>query len=564
MKIWLLAFAVGASAVFLVPALAAAPVAKRHMIVAAEPAAAQAGLSMLRKGGSAVDAAIAAQLVLTLVEPQASGLGGGAYMVVADGDIVRGYDGRETAPSSAGPNMFLDPTGQPRGFRDMQYGGLAVGVPGALAMLARAHKDHGRLAWARLFDPAIELAERGFTVSQRLARELAESPRLGDMPDMRGYFYHTDGTPVRAGETLRNPALAETLRQIAKAGADTFYTGALADKIAAAVNGAPVNPAKFARADLASYQPKVYAAVCGLYRVYRVCGMPPSTSGGVTVLEILGLLQHFPSPQLKPQTLSSVHLVSEASRLAYADRGRWLGDPDFVTNPVAGLLDQNYLDARARLIDPAHAMGVAMAGMPAMRRGEILYGPQRPQVEFGTSHLSVVDDRGEAVAMTTSIQAAFGAAIMAGGFILNNELTDFSFQPTADGLPVANAAAAGKRPLSSMSPFILFAPDGKFFAALGSPGGRQIIAFVAQAIVGLIDGQLSMPETSALPRHLNMNSPTILEKGTALESLAPALSAMGHQIRTDAIDSGVNGIRRVAGGYEGGADPRREGVALGD
>ena len=564
MRRWLAAFAVGLSAVLLVPAFAAAAPAKHHMIVAAEPAAAQAGLTMLRNGGSAVDAAIAAQLVLTLVEPQASGIGGGAYMVVADGNDTHGYDGRETAPASAGPNMFLGPNGMPRGFRDVQYGGLTVGVPGTLAMLALAHKDHGRLAWARLFDPAIELATRGFTVSQRLAKELAESPRLADMPDMRGLFYHADGTPVRAGETLRNPAFAATLRQIAKTGPDAFYKGALSDAIAAAVSKAPLNPTPFTRADLASYQPKVYAAVCGIYRAYRVCGMPPSTSGGVTVLEILGLLQRFPSQQLKPQTLSSVHLVSEASRLAYADRGRWLGDPDFVTNPVGGLLDRTYLDKRSLLIDPARAMGIAVAGMPTMQHGEILYGPQRPQVEFGTSHLAVVDDRGEAVSMTTSIQAAFGAAITAGGFILNNELTDFSFQAVVDGLPVANSAAAGKRPLSSMAPFIVFAPDGKFFAAVGSPGGRQIIAFVAEALVGLIDGQLSMAETAALPRHLNMNGPTTLEQGTPLETFAPALNTMGHQIRIETVDSGINGIRRVAGGYEGGADPRREGVALGD
>lgn len=558
------AMAFGAAIALSPTANAAAPPAQRHMIVAAEPEAAEAGLAMLRMGGSAVDAAIAAQLVLTLVEPQSSGLGGGAYMVVADGGAVTAYDGRETAPSSAGPNLFLDAAGAPRAFRDVQYGGLPVGVPGALAMMAMAHKENGRLAWARLFDPAIALASRGFAVSPRLARELGESPRLAALPDMRRAFFHADGTPMRAGEVLKNPALAETLRAIARSGPDALYKGPLAAAIAGAATNATVNPTRMTPADLATYRPKRSAALCGVYRRYRLCGMPPSSSGGVTVLQILGLLQHFPSPQLQPQTLSSVHLISEASRLAYADRAHWIADPAFIDVPVAGLLDGTYLAARARLIDPLHAMGMASAGTPPMKRGTFFYAPQRPQPEYGTSHLSAVDDRGEVVSMTMSIQAAFGAGLMAGGFLLNNELTDFAFQPVMNGQPVANAAAPGKRPLSSMSPFVVFDPDGKFFAALGSPGGRQIIAFVAQALVGLIDGQLSMAEASAAPRHLNINGPTTLERGTALETLAPQLTAMGHQIRSDTIDSGLNGIRRVAGGYEGGADPRREGVALGD
>jgi gamma-glutamyltranspeptidase/glutathione hydrolase len=574
---WLLVLAMGAGLGCATPAGAAAaagtvapeqappPIAAKHMIVAAEPEAAEAGLEMLRNGGSAVDAAIAAQLVLTLVEPQASGIGGGAYMLVADGNAVQAYDGREKAPASARPTMFLDAKGQPRGFRDVQYGGLTVGVPGTLAMLAMAYKEHGRLDWARLFEPAIALAGSGFMVSDRLARELAEdAPRLAAMPDMRAYFFHPDGTPLRKGEMLRNPDYAETLSQIAQAGPDALYKGALAAKIADAVSKAPVNPTPMTPADLAAYAPKAYAAVCGTYRMYKVCGMPPSSSGGVTTLEILGLLQRFSSAELKPGSLSSVYLMSEASKLAYADRLRWLGDPDFVTAPTGGLLDPGYLAARSRLIDPAHAMGVAVAGMPPMRSGELLYGPQRPQAEYGTSHLSVVDDYGEVISMTTSIQAAFGSALMADGFVLNNELTDFSFEPMADGLPVANAAAPGKRPLCSMSPTIIFAPDGSVFASLGSPGGRQIIAYVAQAVSNLIDGQLSMQGAAAEPRHVNMNGPTFLEKGTALDKLAPQLAALGEQVRMVDFDSGVNGIRHVPNGYEGGADPRREGVALGD
>jgi gamma-glutamyltranspeptidase/glutathione hydrolase len=277
------------------------------------------------------------------------------------------------------------------------------------------------------------------------------------------------------------------------------------------------------------------------------------------------MLQRFPSDQLRPRTLSAVHLISEASRLAYADRAQWLGDPDFVAVPLAGLMDRAYLDARSRLIDPMRAMGEAPPGAPLLQKTDLPdYAPMRPQIELGTSHLAVVDDRGEVVSMTTSVEAAFGAQIAAGGFLLNNQLTDFSFEPVIDGKPVANAPAPGKRPLSAMSPAIIFDPDGKFFAAVGSPGGRQIIGYVAQAIVNLIDAKLSMPEAAAAPRHVNLNGATLIERGTPLEMFTPALTAMGHQVRAIRFDSGVNGIRRVNGGYEGGADPRREGVALGD
>jgi gamma-glutamyltranspeptidase/glutathione hydrolase len=542
------------------------PIAKHHMIVAAEPAAAEAGLAMLRSGGSAVDAAIAAQLVLTLVEPQSSGIGGGAYLIVADGAELHAYDGREMAPSSARPEMFLDSQGKPRPHDEAVPGGLSVGVPGTIRMLAMAHAAHGKLAWAKLFEPAIALAGQGFAVPPRLARELAEGgPQLAAMPVIRALFFNPDATPLKAGQLWRNPKLAESLRQIAQAGPDAFYKGEIAGDIAQAVTGAPVNPTIMTRADIAAYQAKERAPLCGTYRSYRVCSLPPSTSGGTTVLQILGLLQRFPSAQLQPATLSAVHLISESSRLAYADRARWLGDSDFVAVPLQGLLDRSYLDARSRLIDPMHAMGKAAAGTPLAQKTQRLdYAPMRPQIEQGTSHLAVVDDNGEAVSLTMSIEAGFGAQIAAGGFLLNNELTDFSFEPLIDGKPVANAPAPGKRPLSAMSPVIVFAPDGKFFAALGSPGGGQIIAYVAQAVVNLIDGGLSIQAAAAAPRHVNLNGATLIERGTPLEMLTPALTAMGHQIRAIRFDSGVNGIRRVNGGYEGGADPRREGVALGD
>ena len=547
------------------PAHAAAQ-AQHHKIVAAEPDAAEAGLAMLRSGGSAVDAAIAAQMVLTLEEPQSSGIGGGAYLIVADGAVLHAYDGRETAPASARPDMFLDKDGKPRRHDDAVPGGLSVGVPGAVRMLALAHAAHGKLPWAKLFEPAIKLADEGFKVPPRLALELAQGgPRLASMPDIRSHFFHRDGTPLKSGETWRNQELAQSLRRIAEGGSDAFYKGAIAGEIADAVAKAPLNPGGMNRADLAAYQAKERDPLCGTYRAFRVCSLPPSTSGGVTVLQILGLLQHVPPGQLQPGKLSAVHLISEASRLAYADRAQWLGDPDFLPVPLPGLLDRFYLDSRARLIDPMKSMGKASAGTPPTRKTELLdYAPMRPQVEMGTSHLAVVDDRGEALSMTTSVEGAFGAQIAAGGFLLNNQLTDFSFEPVIDGKPVANAPAPGKRPLSAMAPTIVFAPDGQFFAAVGSPGGRQIIAYVAQAILNLIDAKLSMPQAAAAPRHVNMNGATLIERGTALEMLTPALTAMGHQVRAIPFDSGVNGIRRVSGGYEGGADPRREGVALGD
>ena len=545
---------------------APAPLATKHMIVAAEPDAAAAGLEMLRQGGSAVDAAIAAQMVLTLEEPQSSGIGGGAYLMVSDNGAISAYDGRETAPASAGPNLLLDAQGKPRPFAQARPGGLSVGVPGAVRMLAMAHAAYGKLAWERLFQPAIRLAEQGFTVPPRLARELAEGgPGLASMPAIRALFFHPDGTPLKTGETWRNLELARTLRTIAMAGPDGFYNGAIAAAISDAVTHAPVNPTVMTVSDIAEYQPKQRAPVCGFYRGFRVCSMPPSTSGGTTVLQILGMLQRFPSSELQQGTVSEVHLVSEASRLAYADREQWLGDPDFVFVPLAGLLDSAYLESRSRLINPMHDMGKAMPGTPPVKKAELpRYAPMPEQIESGTSQITAVDDNGEVISMTTSVEAAFGAEIAAGGFLLNNQLTDFSFAPIRNGKPVANAPAAGKRPLSAMSPTIVFGPDGRFFAAVGSPGGRQIIAYVAQTLVALIDGQLTMPAAAAAPRHVNMNGPTLIEANTPLVQLVPALRALGNQVRIVRFDSGVNGIARVSGGYEGGADPRREGVALGD
>jgi len=549
---------------FLLPAGAVESVARHHMIAAANPYAAEAGRQMMRAGGSAVDAAIAAQLVLTLVEPESSGIGGGDFMMVYDprSKKVVSFDGRETAPASATPGMFLDSAGKPRGHFDAIPGGLSTGVPGVIAMFAMAHKKYGRLPWSKLFAPAIKLAQNGFPVGPKLAATLRAFPQLAGMSDIKRYFYKPDGTPLAQGDILKNPELAKTLRLIARLGPRAFYTGAIAQRIVDAVQHAPVNPGGMTLADLAGYQPVERPAVCGAYRKYRLCSMGPPSSGGVAVLQILGMLERFPSAQLQPNSLSEVHLFTQASRLAFADRAMYLGDPDVINVPVAGLLDKTYLAQRSALIDPAKDMGTAVAGIPPQKHAD--YAPQKSQQLPGTSHLSAVDDRGQVVAMTMTVEFVFGSEIMANGFFLNNELTDFSFDPVRDGKPVANAPAPGKRPMSAMSPTIVFGPDGKFAIATGSPGGPAIIDFVAQSLIDMIDGGMSAPEAVAAPHALNLNSPTILEKGTALDGLTTSLTSMGHTVSTRELESGLHIVQRVRGGYLGGADPRRDGVALGD
>ncbi len=540
------------------------PFAKRHMISAANPYASEAGRQMLRAGGSAVDAAIAAQLVLTLVEPESSGIGGGAFMMLYDPKTkkVTSFDGRETAPASATPGMFLDASGKPRQHFDAIPGGLSTGVPGVIAMFDMAHRKYGKLPWAKLFAPAIKLATDGFPVGRKLAATLAAFPQMAQMPDIKRYFFHPDGTPVKQGDILKDPLLAKTLTLIAKGGAKAFYSGAIAQNIVDAVQHAPVNPGGMTLADLASYRAVERPAVCGEYRKYRLCSMGPPSSGGIAVLQILGMLERFPQSDLQPGTLSEVHLFTQASRLAFADRAMYLGDPDVVNVPIRGLIDRGYLTQRSALIDPKKDMGTASAGTPPDKRAD--YAPQRSQQLPGTSHLSVVDDRGQVVTMTMTVEFVFGSEVMANGFFLNNELTDFSFDPMLNGKPVANAPAPGKRPMSAMSPTIVFDPKGQFAIATGSPGGPAIIDYVAQSLIGMLDGHLGPAAAAALPHPLNLNSPTILEKGTGLEALTAQLTAMGHTVVTRDLESGLHIIQRVPGGYRGGADPRRDGVALGD
>jgi gamma-glutamyltranspeptidase/glutathione hydrolase len=540
-------------------------VAKHHMIAAANPHAAQAGLDMMRAGGSAVDAAIAAQMVLGLVEPESSGIGGGAFMLVYNPKTKRttSFDGREMAPASATPGMFLDASGQPRGHGDAIPGGLSVGIPGVVKMLALAHKKYGKLPWAKLFEPAIKLADDGFPVGPKLARTIRSFTRGASMPDLKAHFYHADGTPLNEGEIYKNPEYAASLRKIAAEGPDGFYKGEIAQAIVDKVQHAPRQQGGMTLADLANYQAKERAPVCGDYRVYHVCSMGPPSSGGIAVLQILGMLQRFPSGALTPGTVSGAHLFAEASRLAYADRAQYLGDPAFVDVPVRGLIDKGYVAGRAALIDPARDMGTALPGDPPQKHAAL--APQISPVLHGTSHMTIVDDSGEVIAMTTSVESVFGAEIMTKGFMLNNTLTDFSFQPVRDGKPVANAPAPGKLPLSAMSPTIVFDRNGNFLVSVGSPGGPAIIDYVAQILVGILDAKMSPKEAIAMPHEINMNGTTLLEKSANSDTLAAQLTAMGHTVQVPQVEgSGLHGIEKVKDGYIGAADPRRDGIALGD
>ncbi len=534
-------------------------VGRHAMAVTANPHATQAAVEMLCRGGSAVDAAIAAQLVLNVVEPQSSGIGGGGFLLHYERDSGRvlAYDGRETAPAAARPGRFLRPDGEPLPFPEAVTGGLSVGVPGLLAMLAQAHAAHGRLPWAELFAPAIRLAETGFDVSPRLHRLIARDQALPHSPPARRLFYDTAGQPLPVGARLRNPELAGALRRIAADGAAAFYTGALARDIVAAVRQAPGRPGDLGMEDLAAYRPRLREAVCAPFRGFRVCSMPPP-GGGVTLLQILALLQQF-EPR-DPQDTLAVHRFAEAGRLAYADRARHLADPDFTPVPQDRLLDPDYLAARARLIRDEASLGRAAPGdVPAPARADGA-GADRA----ATTHLSVVDAEGNAVALTSSIEDAFGSRLMVHGCLLNNQLTDFAFRPEVAGVPVANRVEAGKRPLSAMAPTLVFDRTGQLYAVLGSPGGSCIINYVARAIVALIDGGLGPDEVVRLPHAGSRNGPTELERDRVPPALAEALRQRGHEVVLTEMTSGLNLIVRAGDAWIGATDPRREGRASGD
>jgi gamma-glutamyltranspeptidase/glutathione hydrolase len=557
--------------------------ASRHMAAAANPLAAEAGREMLRRGGSAIDAAIAMQAVLTLVEPQSSGIGGGALIVLWDGQSVRTYDGRETAPAGATEKLFLQADGQPMPFTQAQIGGRSVGAPGVLRALELAHQKHGRLPWAQLFEPAIKLAEQGFVISPRLHRLIAADSSIRRSAEMTAYFLNDDGSPKASGTLLKNPPLAAVLQRIAKEGPDALYKGPIAQEIVAKVQG-HTNPGSLSLSDLANYSAKERAPLCTDYKRWQVCGMPPPSSGGIAMAQILGTLQGLESRDsrwalgsMRPVKTSTaagfeppaeaVHLISEAERLAYADRAQYVADSDFVPVPVKGLIDPGYLASRAALVGE-RSMGTAKPGTPPGI--QVAYAPDRSPLRISTSQVVAVDDQGGAVSMTTTIESAFGSHVMVQGFLLNNELTDFSFIPEENGQKVANRVEPGKRPRSSMAPTLIFdRHSGEFLASIGSPGGSQIIEYVAKSTIGLLDWQLDPQAAINLPNFGSRNGPTELENGQFSATLIQALKNKGHSVNEIDMTSGTQAIVRVKdaqgkASLAGGADPRREGEALGD
>ena len=536
--------------------------AKRFMVVAAHRLATEAGYEVLKSGGNAVDAAIASQLVLALVEPQSSGLGGGGFALVyaAAGKQLLAWDGRETAPAAATPDRFLTREGRPLRYRDAVGSGKSVGVPGLVRLLEALHRRHGRTPWPRLFEPAIRAAEEGFAISPRLEKLIAQDPLLPSSPSAKPYFFRADGSPKRAGERLRNPELAQVLRRIAAEGADAFYSGAIARDIVAAVHAHTV-PGDITAADLERYRAIERTPLCTDYRAQRVCGVSPPSSGGVAVAMILGLLERFPLERMRPASLEAVHLFAEAGRLAYADRDRYMADPEFVAQPLAQLLDRDYLRRRSLTISRERSLGTARAGvLPAVAPRAADTTPELAS----TTHLSVVDAEGNAVALTSSVESAFGSRIMVRGFLLNNQLTDFAWIPRDAEGEAANRVGGGKRPRSSMAPTIVFDARDRLRLVVGSPGGHQIINFVAETLVGVIDWKLDIQQAVSLPSFGSRNRGTEIEKGTQLEALVPQLKARGHEVRVIDMPSGLHGIEVTARGLTGGADPRREGVALGD
>ena len=537
---------------------------RRDMVESADPRAAAIGRDILRAGGSAADAAAAMAISLTMLEPQSAGIGGGGFLVyyAARGKKLAALDGRESAPAAARPDRFLDTDGKPLPYQGAMLNGRSIGVPGLLRLLEEMHRRWGKLSWAEIVAPSVKIAAEGFTLSPRVAKLLAEDSHLADNPAPRALYYTADGTAKPAGAVIANPALAETLRTIAADGAGAFYAGPIARDIAAAVAHANP-PGDLSAADLAAYRVKERAVLCRPYRDVRVCGMG-LPAGESVVLEILGLLQPFDLAQHAGDT-EAWHLFAAASRLAYADRVRFLGDPDFVKAPVDGLLDRAYLDARAKLIDPAHfAPGPATAGEPAGQHAE-LWGDERPPEFPSTSNISVIDADGNAAAMTVTIDSDFGSHVIVRGFLLDNELDDFSFVPEDDGRPVANRVEPNKRPLSAMTPTIVFAKDGAIRLVVGSAGGPPIITDVAKTIVGVVDWHMSLKDAIALPNVDNRNTgPTEIENFAGAPALAGALQALGHQTRIWGRDSGLGGILVTKDGLEGAADPRREGAALGD
>jgi len=541
-------------------AVASSPATARSQAIAssADPRATAAGAEILAKGGSAADATMAMMLALTVVEPQSSGIGGGGFLVHydAEGGKISTINGRETAPAAATPQRFTDANGKPIPFLQAFPGGKSVGVPGNIRLMAEAHRKWGKLKWAEIFKPAIRLADKGFVVNRTLESRLAMIQRLWPQFETARSIYWVDGKPAKAGMTLRNPELAKTLRLIAKKGPDAFYTGAIANSIVDTVNKSVVAPGDMTLADLAAYKAVEQNAVCAPYRVYVICGMAPPSSGATTVIQILGTLERFDMKALGKDDPKSWFLIGQAMQLAYADREKYLGDASFVQVPVTGLIDKAYLAERSALIDPSKARADYPAGNPpgAMSRTAAISGEVA-----GTTHFSAVDAKGSIANMTSTIEGPFGSQLIAGGFFLNNELTDFTFAPEKDGAPVANRVEGGKRPLSSMAPTIVFNREGKPVLALGSAGGKRIIMHVTKTLVGVLDFGLPLKEAIALPNIYFGGGALLVEENTTLATMAQQLANFGQPVKPEDLGSKVNGLQLIDGQWTGAADPRSEG-----
>lgn len=535
--------------------------AENWMVAAANPWAVKAGADVLAKGGTAADALVAVQAMLGLVEPQSSGLGGGAFLVYFDAatGTLTTLDGRETAPLAATPRLFQDGEGEPLGFFDAVVGGLSVGTPGTPALMEEVHLRWGALEWADLLAPAIERAEEGFDVSPRLAGLIeGDAERLGQFGTTADYFL-PGGTPLSAGDLLKNPAYAQTLQAMADNGVRAFYTGEIAADIVATVQQAEGNPGVLSTVDLGIYTVKERAPVCVNYRAHDVCGMGPPSSGALTVGQILGMLDNY-DLSAGPGDTEVRRLMGDAARLAFADRGRYMADSDFVPVPTEGLVDQTYLAKRADLLAGGDALPEVAPGIPEFDHA--LNWADDQSIELpSTSHFVIVDAAGNVASMTTTIENGFGSRLMVRGFLLNNELTDFSFRSHVDGVPVANRVEPGKRPRSSMAPTIVM-KDGAPVLAIGSPGGSRIIGYVAQSIIAYLDWGLDVQQAVAVPHAVNRFGKYDVEEGTSAEALTEPLTALGYEVGSRALTSGLHAIA-IGDGLQGGADPRREGIALG-
>jgi len=537
--------------------------AKQYMVSSANPYASEAGIRILEKGGTAIDAAIAVQMVLNLVEPESSGIGGGAFSLYWDNKNkkISSFDGREKAPMAADGKLFQD-NGKNMNWWEALAGGRAVGVPGVLAMMEKTHKKYGKLPWSELFEDAIKLSEEGFEISPKLAHSISNktNPALGRYDKTWEYFF-PEGKPLKAGVIKKNPELAMTFRRIALLGAKGFYKGQIALDIVKTVRSAEDNPGLLTAKDMATYEAIERPPVCAKYKVYKVCGMGPPTSGGMTVIQILKLLENKNLDKYQALSVEAAHLFTQASKLAYADRAKYMADADFVNVPVEGLINAEYLNQRSNLINPEKDMGKAVAGSPpnADQNWIESKSPEQPS----TTHFSIVDKVGNGFSMTSSIEMAFGSTLMVHGFLLNNQLTDFSFSEEKNGEKIANRVQAGKRPRSSMSPFMIFDEQGELVMLIGSPGGSRIINYVAKTILGVLDWKMDIQTAISLPHFINRNGSTDLEKNTKAVDLKAGLEAIGHKVTVRDLNSGLHGIVVTKTGLKGGADPRRVGRVLG-